>query len=356
MSELFRSLQDLRPIGVIAASAIILYTISKYRIGRYRRLDLIIGLLIGAGVLTVSVYPPIGNYLLGVFQVRNRLFAILILSNFLLYALFFRVLNGVNHNRRTTGELIRALAQWRYAGQPADDATEREIAIVIPAYDEEESIGDVLVALPDQLLGYSVRPLIVVDGSDDRTTEVVRQSGHNVALHVLNRGQGDALRTGFDIALSEGADVVVTMDADGQHRPDELEQLVKPVIDNEADYVMGSRMLGDYEDRGGSRHIGIVCFSWLISLLIGQRITDCTNGYRAIRGSDLAKLQLEESRFNAPELLIEAARNKLRIREVPTTIVSRAFGESKKGPSVEYVLGFAKPAFDIEQMFDSSVL
>lgn len=341
MTDLLNA-EDLRPFGVIVALAIILYAFYKYRTEKYRRIDLILGLLVGGGVLMVSVYPPVGNFLLRVFQVRNRLFAILILSNFLLYALFFRVLNGVNYNRRTTGELIRALAQSRYADQQTEDTADSEIAIVIPAYNEEDNIGEVLEGLPDQLMGYRVRPLVVVDGSNDRTAEIVRKGGYNVALHVLNRGQGDALRTGFDIALGDGADVVVTMDSDGQHRPEELARLVRPVIDDEADYVMGSRMLGEYEERGGSRHVGIVCFSWLVSLLIGHRITDCTNGYRAIRGSDLAKLELEESRFNAPELLIEAARNGLRIREIPVTVARRSTGESKKPPRLGYPLGFLR--------------
>jgi glycosyltransferase involved in cell wall biosynthesis len=252
------------------------------------------------------------------------------------------VLNGVNHNRRTVGELIRALAQSRYTQEQRQPGIDREVAIVIPAYNEEDNIGQVLEALPDRVLGYAVRPLVVVDGSNDRTAEVVRQGGYDVALHVLNRGQGDALRTGFDIALSERADIVVTMDSDGQHRPAELGRLVKPVIDNEADFVMGSRMLGEYEDRGGSRHVGIVFFSSLISVLIGQRITDCTNGYRAIRGGDLGKLKLQESRFSAPELLIEAGRNRLRIREVPVTVVRRSTGASKKPPRLGYPLGFLR--------------
>jgi glycosyltransferase involved in cell wall biosynthesis len=157
----------------------------------------------------------------------------------------------------------------------------------------------------------------------------------------MNRGQGDALRTGFDIALQQGADIVVTMDADGQHRPEDMERLVKPVIEGQADYVMGSRFLGEYEDRGSLRHIGIVLFTGLINLLGGVKITDCTNGFRAIRGSELAKLELREDRFNAPELIMEAHRHGLRIKEIPVAIKHRVTGESKKPRRLGYPLGFA---------------
>jgi len=342
MSDPSSVMQDLRPVGVIAASLIILYTLYRYRAGKYRRLDLLIGLMLGSGVLIISIYPPAGNFLLDMFQVRNRLFAVLILSNFLLFALFFRALNGISTNRRTIGELIRSLARSRYSEQQTVDVITRKIVVVIPAYNEEDNIGEVLAPLPEQLMGYEVHPLVVVDGGNDRTAEVVRRSDCHVALHVLNRGQGDALRTGFEIALDQGADIVVTMDADGQHRPEEIGKLVKPLVDGDADFVIGSRFLGEYEDRGGARHWGIVFFTWLINLLGGVSITDCTSGFRAILGRGLLGLELREERFSAPELVMEASRKGLRIQEVPVTILRRAVGKSKKPRGLGYPLGFMR--------------
>ena len=92
---------------------------------------------------------------------------------------------------------------------------------------------------------------------------------------------------------------------------------------------------------GAARHIGIVFFSALISALTGVRITDCTNGFRAIRASGLARLELRENRFSAPELIIEAAQKDLRIKEVPVTILTRQEGKSKKPRSWRYPVGFA---------------
>jgi hypothetical protein len=134
----------------------------------------------------------------------------------------------------------------------------------------------------------------------------------------------------------------MTMDADGQHRPEDIEKLARPVIDGEADYVMGSRFLGEYEERGGVRHAGIMLFTTLINVLGRVKITDCTNGFRAIRGSELGKLRLNEDRFSAPELIMEAARHGLRIKEVPVTIVRRAAGESKKPRRLGYPVGFLR--------------
>lgn len=156
---------------------------------------------------------------------------------------------------------------------------------------------------------------------------------------MVNRGQGDALRTGFRIAELERADVVVNLDADGQYLPEEMERLVAPVLDGKADFVLGSRFLGYYEEAGSVRHAGVVFFSWLISLLTGRRITDCTNGFRAIRVSELGKLDLREDRFNATELILEALKNGLRFEEVPVTMLRRAEGESKKPKRLAYPLG-----------------
>jgi len=100
---------------------------------------------------------------------------------------------------------------------------------------------------------------------------------------------------------------VVTLDADGQHCPEEVERLVASILEDEVDFVIGTRFLGGYEERRSARHFGIVGFSSLISLLCGVRITDCTNGFRAIRASMLARMDLNENQFSAPELIIEAA-------------------------------------------------
>ena len=236
------------------------------------------------------------------------------------------------------GDLVVALAQRD--APPRGAATSPTIAVVIPAYNEADSIVGVLNELPTTLAGMRVEPIVVVDGGDDATAAVARAAGFCTLVHSVNRGQGDAIRTGFGYALDLGAEIVMTMDADGQHRPDQMIDLVTPIVEDGADYVQGSRFLGEYDDAGGARDIGIRGFTTLINLVSGAGITDCTNGFRAIRAKSLASMHLTESRFSAPEILIEAAAAGLRIREVPVHIRSRSHGESKKPRRLGYPLGF----------------
>ena len=226
-----------------------------------------------------------------------------------------------------------------------EDASERGrhrplVAVVMAAYNESGSVGPLLASLPEAVCGLRVCPIVVDDGSDDDTAQDARAAGAVVGTHRRNLGQGDALRTGFALAKRLDARVVVTMDADGQHDPAELSALVGPVVAGEADYVQGSRFLGRYDDAGGARDLGIRGFTRLITLLTGTGITDCTNGFRAIDGAALARLELVEDRFSAPEILIQAAGRGLRIQEVPVHIRSRELGSSKKPRGLRYASGF----------------
>jgi glycosyltransferase involved in cell wall biosynthesis len=197
----------------------------------------------------------------------------------------------------------------------------------------------VLRRIPAEVFGHEVKTVVVDDGSTDATAEIARAEGVPVVTHVVNRGQGDALRTGFAIAQAEKSQVVVNLDADGQYKPEELDHLVKPVVEGEADFVLGSRFMGYYQEAGSARHIGVVFFSRMISLLTGVKVSDCTNGYRAIRVSELHKLNLREDRFNANEIILEALKHKLRFEQVPVSMLSRAAGETKKPPKLAYPLG-----------------
>ena len=327
-------------VGILIGLAIGGYGVYKYRSRRYGKLDLIISLLISIGLLAVSINPANVDILARLLGMQTRWFAALVLSNITLLGLFFYTLNKVNKANRSVGELVRALAKNEYNKNETNDKHNKSIVIIIPAFNEEKAIGGVLRQMPHEVLGYQVKPIVVIDGANDRTEEIVLRENYLVANHLMNRGQGDAIRTGFEIAINESADIVMTMDADGQHRVEDIEQLVKPIVDDEADYVMGSRFLGKYEDHGGVRHIGIIFFTLLINFLARVHITDCTNGFRSIRGTHLTKLELREDRYSAPELIIEAAKKGLRIQEVPVTIVHRKAGRSKKPPNLSYPAGF----------------
>ena len=339
-------MRPLQIVGIVIAVLIGIYGIRKYYGRQYKRLDIIISILISAGLLVISISPATGDIPARLFgmqpQVQGRWFAVLFISNTILFGLFFYALSLINGTKYVVGELVRALARAEYRRMFAAEKRGKTIFIIIPAYNEEKAISGVLRGMPKQVLGYDVHPIVVVDGANDNTEEVVRRENYLVAAHVMNRGQGDALRTGFEIALREGADIVMTMDADGQNLAEDIEKVVKPVIDNEADYVQGSRFLGHYDDRGSIRHVGVVFFTFLINLLGGMNITDCANGFRAIRATHLARLELHEKQFSAAEILLEASRRGLRIKEVPMTFAHRAHGESKKPRGLMYPLGYLR--------------
>jgi hypothetical protein len=332
----------LQIVGIIIGLSLASYGVWKYRRGSYRKLDLIINLLVSAGLVFLSINPALGDIPARFLGMQTRWFAVLFVSNIVLLGLFLYVLNKANQANRAVGELVRALAKADYNKSFSHREIGKSIFVVVPAYNEETAIAGVLRNMPAEVLGYAVQPVVIVDGASDRTEEIVRRENYLVATHLMNRGQGDALRTGFEIALEEGADIVMTMDADGQHRVEDMEKLVQPLERGEADYVMGSRFLGEYEERGSFRHSGIVFFTILINTLARVRITDCTNGFRAIRADGLRRLELHEDRFSAPELIMEAAKRGLRILEVPVTIAQRASGQSKKPARLGYPLGFLR--------------
>lgn len=344
-------MEGFRLAGVAAALLLAGYAVFKYRHrGGWRRLDLLLAVFVASGVAAVSVVPQVGDLFAWMFSLDNRAFALLVASNLVLFALFMHLLSQVREAKSRSGSIVTGLAVREYADRykeapEAEDTGEAEgngrrtIMVIVPAYNEEGGIRGVLGRVPESILGHRVKTVVVDDGSSDGTAEAAEEAGVPVVKHVVNRGQGDALRTGFEIAILEKADIAVNLDADGQYKPEEIELLIEPIISGEADYVHGSRFLGYYEEAGSVRHVGVVFFSKLISILTGTKITDCTNGFRAIRGSMLGKLDLREESFSANELILEGLRNKLRFKEVPVAMLKRSEGETKKPPRLRYPLG-----------------
>lgn len=322
----------------IFAAVILLWGFERYRT-RFVRTDLLISIAVAMGLLSVAYVPMVFEWIGQVFSIRRRIFTMVLLANLGLLLLVLYLGTVV---RKTRGDIKELTRQLSVKNAPQSDGGRREINIVIPAYNEVETIGGVLSSLPNEIRGYPIKPIVISDGSGDETAHQAETNGCLVVEHALNQGQGGALQTGFNIAMQNEAAIVVTMDADGQHPVRELEQLVNPIIDNEADFVIGSRHLGS-DDSGNShvRRAGIRTFTHIINILAKLDITDCTSGYRAFRGDELAELHLREERFNAPELIIEARKNGLRIKEIPITIKEREVGETKK-PQLNYAIGLAR--------------
>ncbi len=217
--------------------------------------------------------------------------------------------------------------------------------MVIPAFNEEESIGDVIAAVPAELCGLSTATLIVDDGSSDDTARRAESAGAWVCRIGRNVGQGNALRLGYRLAREVGARFICTADADGQFDPRELPGLVQPLVEDTADFVNGSRRLGRTYSTDPVRNLGVVVFGALISLLTGVRITDPANGLRAMRADLTAELPLRQPQYQTAELLITAISHGYRVVEVPATMHARRAGGTKKGRNLVYGARFGRVVF-----------
>ena len=220
------------------------------------------------------------------------------------------------------------------------------LAIVIAAYNEEGSIGPVIDSLPRAVSGLDVAKIVVSDGSVDATVKEAEEAGALVCEVGVNRGQGAALRLGYWLARARGAQIIATIDADGQYDAEELARVAQPILDNRADFVSGSRRLGAELTTDKFRHAGVLVFGALISVIVRHRITDPACGIRAMRAEVTGAVTLEQSQYQASELMISAALNGYRLAEVPTTMRDR--GEhataTKKGGNFGYGVRFARAA------------
>jgi glycosyltransferase involved in cell wall biosynthesis len=220
------------------------------------------------------------------------------------------------------------------------------LAVVIPAYNEEPTVAAVIGEIPEMSAALRSEIIVVVDGARDRTAERARMAGALVCDVPVNRGQGAALRLGYWLARARGAQVIATIDADGQYDPREIARVVQPVVAGSADFVSGSRRLGNELTTDRIRHLGVIVFGALISTLIGHRVTDPACGLRAMRAEVTAAVTLEQYQYQASELMISAALNGFRLAEVPTTMRDRAAyatGTKKEG-NLRYGLRFARAA------------
>jgi hypothetical protein len=335
----------LRLAGIALALLVILLAVVRLRRrgagSRVPALGLLcIGLGLGAVALAPDLVRPIQNVLGLEGEPLGRLVTLLVLTTALAYLLVFFALGRAERANQRVSRLVRALSAAQL-----EAAAGREwggVLVCIPAYDEAASLPAVLAQIPDEVAGLRTHVLVIDDGSRDGTAAMARSLGAHVVSHPVNSGQGAALQTGYLVAERLGVDVVVTLDADGQHDPTQMGRLVEPIVRDEADFVVGSRRMGEGESDSRARNAGITVYTRLINQLGGTQVSDIANGYRAIRASRLAAIAFTEDQFHNPELLLGAARAGLRVVDVPVTIRARTAGVTKKGTNLRYGLGFLR--------------
>jgi hypothetical protein len=213
------------------------------------------------------------------------------------------------------------------------------VLVVIPAYNEEQTIADVLLGLRQAVPEYD--RVVVNDGSRDGTGRMVAGMGEQQITLPCNVGYGHALQTGMKYALERGYDVVVSFDGDGQHVPQDVPRVVEALLSSDADLVIGSRYCDNHTySQAFSRKIGQLLFSHLSQALIGKRIYDTTSGFKALRAPVCDVLVQGTFMDFHTETLVRLSMLGFKIAEHPISIKERVFGKSMHSTSsiLEYPL------------------
>ncbi|HEY3682219.1 MAG TPA: glycosyltransferase family 2 protein [Streptosporangiaceae bacterium] len=235
------------------------------------------------------------------------------------------------------------IAEYGSGAKPPELAP---VAIVIAAYNEADGIADVLKSMPGIVCGQETSTIVVVDGAKDDTARLARDCGGVYVCDVaVNRGQGAALRLGYRLARTCGAEYIITTDADGQYNPAHMETILEPVVNGEADFCSGSRVLGHQETTDRFRRLGVHVFATIISGLTGQRITDTSFGMRAMRAEVTGNVELRQPQYQSSELLIGIIARGYRVVERPAVMQIRSAGKSKKGNNLVYGSRYARVVF-----------
>ena len=210
------------------------------------------------------------------------------------------------------------------------------LSIIIPMYNEELTVGNVIdrtkAAL--QQIGLDYEILVVDDCSYDNSLQVAKQHSVKVLTLKQHLGKGYALRAGF--AKVRG-DIIVTIDSDGSHRPEELAEVLAPVLQDKADLVIGSRYLNHKHVAARKLNaFGVHIFNLAIELLTGTRITDSQSGYRAMKREVLKGQKLKSGTYEIEsEMLVKTAKEGFRVAEVPISFEQRTYGRSGVDPMVD---------------------
>jgi glycosyltransferase involved in cell wall biosynthesis len=191
------------------------------------------------------------------------------------------------------------------------------LAVVVPARDEEATIGELLERVASvRVPGYELRPIVVDDGSTDRTAEIARKWGAVVVRHPYNRGLGAAVRTGLRAAVQTGASTIAYLDADLEYYPEDIPRLVAPILAGRADYVLGSRFLGGVRGMTLHRRLGNYAFTALLVLLTRRRISDGQTGMRAFSREAASQAEIIHDYNYAQVLTLDLLRKGFRMEEV----------------------------------------
>ncbi len=223
------------------------------------------------------------------------------------------------------------------------------ILVVIPALNEAEKISRVISSIPGQILGYSVRTLVVDDGSTDDSANLASSAGAEVISHGRNMGLGPAFQTGLTHALESRVDIMVNIDADGQFNPEDIALIVGPCIDGSADFVAADRFHQNKirpENMPGIKFWGNKAMTALISKIVGREFSDVSSGFRAYSRDAMLWLNLHGEFTYTQESFLDLASKNMRIKQVPVDVVYFPERKSRIASSIfRYATGTARIIF-----------
>jgi len=204
-----------------------------------------------------------------------------------------------------------------------------KITCVIPAFNEEKHITQVIA----QVRPFVQEIIVVDDCSQDKTAALAKQSGVIVIQHAINRGQGASLQTGTEHALDRQADIIVHFDADNQFQAKEITDIIEPIIQGQAEAVLGSRFLGKKSNLPWQKKYLIMPLARLVNrIFFNINLSDPQSGFRALNRATAQKIKItNDGMAHCSEILYQLFKNKIKVKEVPITVVYHQYGQKFSG-------------------------
>jgi len=343
-------------VGLLIASLAFIFILIARKKKRLNARFFLFWVLFWGIFIAVVLYPSVATYLTSALALELNMFTLITVSAFTLFILGFAFFSFLSDQNQKVTNCIREqallnskLARLGSKVSPARNRSKKKkIAIVIPARNEEHSISNVVRGIPP-LNQFEKKIFVIDDGSDDNTFNMVQKNGVEVIRHPVALGAGGALKTGYLLAREWNADIIAQLDADGEHDPTELPNLLEPVLNGEADMVIGSRFLNGDLQLSATRKIGIRFYTWLVNKLTKYNLTDITVGYRVFRGDILDKVMFPSEKHWAIAMALLANRNGVRVKEVPIKGAIRKTGKSQFHELMTFIL---YPIRAIKQVID----
>lgn len=216
-----------------------------------------------------------------------------------------------------------------------------KLVVMIPAYNEEKTIGSVIREIPRDCCD-EVEVLVINDGSTDRTVEEAKSAGADKVISLKrNMGLAPAFRAGLEEALNMGADIIVNTDGDGQYNGNQIKDLIRPIVEGKADFVLGSRTKGSIEHMPIQKKIGNRLATFITRQVSGLPVSDAQSGFRAFTKDAARRLNVMSNYTYVQETLMQVANNRLVYEEIPIEFRKRRVGPSRL---ISNILIYAKRA------------